>query len=152
MESLFVCLLLCTRESYQHLRGLNLLVICHIIVLNVHAPTEDKIDDVKDNLERVFDQFPKYHMKVLLGDFIAKIGKEDIFKPITRNESLHKISNDNGIRVMNFTTSKYIRIKIIMFPHRNIHKYTWTSPDGKTHNQIDHFLVDRRRHPSVLDV
>jgi hypothetical protein len=26
------------------------------------------------------------------------------------------------------------------------------STDGKTHNQIDHFLVDRRRHSSVLDV
>jgi hypothetical protein len=23
---------------------------CHIIVLNVHAPTEDKTDDVKDSL------------------------------------------------------------------------------------------------------
>jgi hypothetical protein len=39
-----------------------------------------------------------------------------------------------------------------MFPHRNIHNYTWTSPDGKTHNQIDHILVDRRRHSNVLDV
>jgi hypothetical protein len=41
---------------------------CHIIVLNVHAPTEDKTDDVKDNfceeLERVFDKFPKNHMKM----------------------------------------------------------------------------------------
>jgi hypothetical protein len=26
------------------------------------------------------------------------------------------------------------------------------SPDGKTHNQIDHILVDRRRHSNVLDV
>jgi hypothetical protein len=39
-----------------------------------------------------------------------------------------------------------------MFLHRNINKYTWTSPGGKTHNQIGHILVDRRRHSNVLDV
>ena len=39
-----------------------------------------------------------------------------------------------------------------MFPHRNIHKYTWTSPDGKTYNQTDYVLIDRRWHSSILDV
>jgi hypothetical protein len=62
------------------------------------------------------------------------------------------ISNDNGIRVVNFATSKNLRVKSTMFPHRNIHKYTWTSPDGKTNNQIDHILVDRRRHSNTLGV
>jgi endonuclease/exonuclease/phosphatase family metal-dependent hydrolase len=40
----------------------------------------------------------------------------------------------------------------MMYPHRNIFKFTWTSPDEKTHNQIDHILVDRRSHSCVLDV
>jgi hypothetical protein len=39
-----------------------------------------------------------------------------------------------------------------MFPHRNIRKYRWTSPDGKTHSHIAHVRVGRRRHSNVLDV
>jgi hypothetical protein len=118
--------------------------------------TEDKTDEVKGSfygeLERVFDKFPKYHTKILLGDFKAKVGREDIFKPTIGNESLHEISNDNGVRLVNFATFKNLKVKCMMFPHRNIHKYTWTSPDGKTHNQIDHILVDRQRHSNILDV
>jgi hypothetical protein len=83
--------------SYIILRGRW----CHIITLNVNAPTKDKIYDVKHNfckeLERVFDKFPKCHMKILLGDFNAKVGREVIFKPTIGNESLHEISNDNGL-------------------------------------------------------
>jgi hypothetical protein len=41
-------------------------------------PREGKIDDVKysfyEELERVFNKFPKYRMKILLGDFNAKVG------------------------------------------------------------------------------
>jgi hypothetical protein len=40
-----------------------------------------KIDDVEDSfyeqLERMLSKFPKYHLNILLGDFCAKIGKED---------------------------------------------------------------------------
>jgi exonuclease III len=75
------------------------------MVLNVHAPTEDKDDVTKDSfyeeLEQVFDQFLRYHMKILLGDFNAKVGREDIFKPIIGNESLHEANNDNRVRVAN---------------------------------------------------
>jgi hypothetical protein len=91
-------------------------------------------------------------MEILLGDFNAKVGRKDIFKPTIVNESLHKMSNDNGVRLVNFATSKNLRVKSMMFPHSSNHKYTSTSPDGKTHNQIDHILVDRQRHSNVLDV
>ena len=42
-----------------------------IIVQNAHAPSVDKDDDIKDSsyeeIERLFDQLPMYHMKILLG-------------------------------------------------------------------------------------
>ena len=40
----------------------------------------------------------------------------------------------------------------MMFPHLNICKYTWTSNDGQTHNQIYHILIDRRWHSGILDI
>jgi hypothetical protein len=90
-------------------------------------------------------------MKIMLGDFNAKVGWKDIFKPTTGNNSLHEISDDNGVKssklchIQKFDCQKYNAA------HCNIHKFTWTSPNGKTHNQID-ILIDRRRHSSIPDV
>jgi hypothetical protein len=36
---------------------------------------------------------------------------EDIFKPTIGNESLHEISNDNGVRLVNSATSKNLSQK-----------------------------------------
>jgi hypothetical protein len=77
--------------SYIILRG----CWCNIIVVNVHAPCEDTSDDTMDSfceeLGHVFDQFPRYNMKILLGDFNAKVDKEDIFKPTIGNTSSTKL-------------------------------------------------------------
>jgi hypothetical protein len=138
--------------SYIILRGRW----CNIVVLNVHAPCQDKGDDVTDSfyeeLGRVFDQFLRDDMNILLYDCNAKVGRENIFKPTIGNDGLHEISNDHGVRVVNLATSKNFVVKSTMFPRRKIHKYTWTSPEGKTHNQTDHVLLDRKRHSSILNV
>jgi hypothetical protein len=44
-------------------------------------------------------------MKILLGDFNAKFGREDIFKLAIGKETLHQDSNDYGVRTVNFTIS-----------------------------------------------
>ena len=75
---------------------------------------------------------------------ISKFRREDISKPTVGNVSLHRDSNDNGVRIVNFATSNNLVVKSKMFPQQNILKYTWSSPDGKIHNQIDHILIDRR--------
>jgi hypothetical protein len=51
-------------------------------------------------------------MKILLGDFNAKVGTEDIFQPTIGNESLHEISNDNGVRIGNFPHRKILLSKV----------------------------------------
>jgi len=87
------------RVSYIVLRG----CWCNIIVLNVHIPSEEKSDDSKDSFYEeleVFDHFPKYQMNILL-DFKEKVGRENSFKPTNGNESLHQVSNDNGVRIVN---------------------------------------------------
>jgi hypothetical protein len=54
-------------------------------------------------------------MKILLADFNARVGREDIFKPTIRNESLDEISNENGVKVVNFDTSKTLLSKVRCF-------------------------------------
>ena len=81
----------------------------------MHALSEEKSDESKDSfyeeLEQVFDHLPKYHMKILFGDFNAKVERENIFKPTIGNESIHQDSNDNGVRIVNFATSKNLVLR-----------------------------------------
>ena len=76
------------RVSYIVLRGRW----CNIIVLNVHAPSEEKSDDSKDGFLRV----------IRAG--YANIGRENIFKPTIGNKSLHGANNGNGVRIVNIAT------------------------------------------------
>ena len=67
------------RMSHTVLRGRW----CNIIVLNVHAASEEICDDSKDGsyeeLEQVFDHFRKYNMNILLWDFNATLRRKGIF-------------------------------------------------------------------------
>jgi hypothetical protein len=113
-----------------------------IIALNVHVPTKDKTDDTMvsfyEEAERVFDKFPKCYMDFFFRDFSAKVGRKDIFKPTTGNDSLHEISNENGVRVVNFATSRNLIVKSTMFLHRIIQKL------------LGHLLMERR--PTKLTI
>jgi len=70
------------------------------------------------------------------------VGRENISKPTIGNGKTHEDNNDKGFRIVNLPhqNSSYVHD----VPHRNIHKYTWTSPDGKTDIYIAHILIDTR--------
>nr|KAG5702922.1 hypothetical protein BaRGS_034695 [Batillaria attramentaria] len=60
--------------------------------------------------------------------------------------------NENGELFTEFCTTNDLVIGGTIFPHKTIHKTTWTSPDGRTVNQIDHITIGRKWRRSLLDV
>ncbi|KAF2889139.1 hypothetical protein ILUMI_17035 [Ignelater luminosus] len=75
----------------------------------------------------------------------AKIGKENEYNMGTiGRHSAHEETNENGEFVINFATSKNMVVCSTCYPHRNICRITWMSPDGTTSKQIDNLLFDKR--------
>jgi endonuclease/exonuclease/phosphatase family metal-dependent hydrolase len=105
-----------------------------------------------DDLETTIIKCPKNDIKVLLGDFNAKVGSEDQESAVVGKCSLHTESNDNGLRLTGLAIALNMVIGSMTFPCKNIHLTTWRFPDGNTTNQIDHVLIDARHRSSMMDV
>jgi hypothetical protein len=84
-------------------------------------------------------------MKILLGDFNAKLEREEIFKPIIRNMSLHEISDDNGVRIVNFVTLQ--NLISVTFTHHNI-----KNAQGMKQSHTDHISMDKRWLSNIINV
>jgi hypothetical protein len=63
---------------------------CDVVVLNSHAPTENKSYCVKDSfyaeLQYVFYEFPIHNTIILLGDFNVNVDKGHNFKATIKND------------------------------------------------------------------
>jgi len=83
-------------------------------------------------------------IKIIFGDFNAKVGEESIYKPTNGNESLHNKTNNNRINMIHFSVSKGLYVISTTFEHEDIHKETWYSADGRTAKQIGYVLISNR--------
>ncbi|KDR15323.1 Craniofacial development protein 2, partial [Zootermopsis nevadensis] len=125
-----------------------------ISIISAYAPTEDKAEEGKeefyDLLEQTSWKIQKYDIRRERRRRNAKIERQDIFKQTIGNESLHALSNDNGVRAANFAKSKHLIVNSQKCLQHDIHKYTWTSLYGSTHNQIESDLADNRRQTNII--
>ena len=128
----------------------------NISLICAHAPTEEKDDELKDTfyekLDEVYERCPRHDVKIVIGDFNAKVGREGIFGSTVGKFSLHDVTSANGLRLIDFAAARNMVISSTRFQHLDIHKATWLSPDQRTRNQIDHVLIDGRHSSSILDV
>ena len=87
-----------------------------------------------------------------MGDFNAKLGREECRHKVSGKYSLHEHSNENGSFLGQFAIRNNFCIKSTTFPHKTIHMGTWKIPGSTEVNQMDHVLVSARHASSIIDV
>uniref|UniRef100_H2YG38 Endonuclease/exonuclease/phosphatase domain-containing protein n=1 Tax=Ciona savignyi TaxID=51511 RepID=H2YG38_CIOSA len=98
------------------------------------APTstasEEEMEIFYNTLQETIDSIPSRDVKLLMGDFNAKVGLGQL--------------NERGENLVDFGSTNNLSITNTMFKHHPRHLYTWVSPDHKTRNQIDYVLLGQK--------
>jgi hypothetical protein len=97
-------------------------------LINIHAPTNNSVDEAKDSRKR----------------------REDCVGG--RKYSLHETTSENGIQLIEFAARRQMATRSTYFMHKKIHQQAWNFPDGPTFNQIDHCMIEGRYFSDVNNV
>ncbi|PVD25303.1 hypothetical protein C0Q70_15803 [Pomacea canaliculata] len=87
-----------------------------------------------------------------MGDMKAKVGNDNTDKGHIMGKHGVGNCNENDELLKDFCLFNDLVVGGTVFPHKTIHKTTWTSLDGHTENQIDHITINRQFRRSLLDV
>ena len=125
-----------------------------IITIQAYAPTtdydDDDIEDFCNQLQEVIDQTPEKNILVVQRTRKANIG-EDASKNWngTCGQYCNPETNERGLRLLEFASYNNLKVVNTFGPHKPSRRWTWHSPGGDYHNQIDYIMVKRRFQSSV---
>lgn len=128
----------------------------YVSIIQCYAPTNVADDDKKElfynRLSAVLEEIPREELILMTGDFNAKVGTENAgFEDIMGKEGL-STRNENGELMQELCGMYQLKIGGTLFTHKDCHKITWTSPDGKTVSQIDHICISKKFSKLMIDV
>lgn len=95
---------------------------------------------------------PNHCVKIVMGDFNAKVGREEMYQPTIGRESLHHKSNDNGTRLIYFYMTNGLMLSSTYFPKNDIYKQIWVLPNQVVKNQIDHIMIQNKQKGCIQNV
>ena len=125
-------------------------------IIQVYGPTnvadEETKDEFYETLQAKINAVPKHDILLVTGDFNAVVGQTNAGHESIMGKHGCGIRSDNGQRLVDLCQENDLVIGGTLFPHKNIHKNTWISPDGRTKNQIDHILINKKWRGSLQDV
>ena len=103
-----------------------------LLIFQIYAPDSSYPDKDKDEFYNILQQeitkLPRKCRFILMGDFNG-----------TGN------MNENGKRLLQFCAINDLGIINTMYKHPTKGLNTWSSPDGKTHNQIDFIITSNKQ-------
>ena len=105
-----------------------------------------------DQLQAAVSKVPQHDVLLIMGDMNAKTGSDNTDRERAIGREGCGIINDNGEKFVNFCLNNNCVIGGTIFQHKEIHKLTWKSPDGRTVNQIDHVVINYKWRRSLKDV
>ncbi|XP_063435995.1 craniofacial development protein 2-like [Mytilus trossulus] len=121
-----------------------------------YAPTNDADDETKrtfyEKLQSITCKTPRHDILIVLGDMNAKVGNDNLDRERFMGKHGLGTINENGELLVDFCEDNDLVIGGTLFPHKNIHKITWNSPNGRDKNQIDHMMINGRWKNSLYDV
>ena len=117
-------------------------------IISVYAPTETSPTDSKELFYNALDDLithvHPHDNLIVAGDFNAVSGSDRSDLETVIGPFGSGIRNDNSQRLISLCASNKLSIMGSWFRRRNIHRWTWISPDKRTKKEIDHFLVRDR--------
>ncbi|XP_062532962.1 craniofacial development protein 2-like [Bombyx mori] len=124
-----------------------------VTVIQCYAPTNSASTDVKsqfyEQLGHTLKGIKKQDIVILMGDINAKMGNDNVDREYYMGQYGATLTiNENG----ELFGDHGLVIGGTLFKHKECHKVTWISPDGKTKNQIDHVAISKTWRSSLLDV
>ncbi|XP_071153731.1 craniofacial development protein 2-like [Mytilus edulis] len=126
-----------------------------LTVIQAYAPTNDAKEEEKEEFYQQLQDnglsCNKNDMLIVMGDLNLKVGKDNSHMQEVLGKHGYGTINENGELLCNFCQINGLIITGSIFPHKEIHKVTWKSPDGKTTNQIDQIMIRGDMRTSILD-
>ena len=137
-------------ENYQPISDrLALLTLkgkfSRLVFIQCYFPTsshpDEEILELYDNIQSIINDIPKRDHLFIMGDFNCKLGQLHNTFPSAIGKHTLSTANSRGELLAQFCVKNNLLVTNTMFQKKKL--FTWTSPDGKTRNQID-FILSRK--------
>ena len=127
-----------------------------VSVVQVYAPTEDCSVSIKDEfflrLQETVGKVACGDVLIVMGDLNARVGGDTSIWGEVIGKHGEEVCNENGRRLLQFSSEHNLWISNTWFPHKRIHKYTWECRGKGLRSLIDYFLVGKEARKQVIDV